>query len=172
MKDIYKMVKIDGFEDYLISKDGKILSFKRKTPNYLKFSKDKDGYSHIKITKNKKQYHKQLHRLIAKAFIDNPKPDEYNMVDHINGDKQDNRIENLRWCNNSINNRNQKLSDRNTSGHQGVNYDKTNNSYRATWYDDNNHIWTKSFSLNKYFNAKELAIEYRKKMVDKHYQRQ
>ena len=34
MKDIYKMVKIDGFEDYLISKDGKILSTKKKNQNF------------------------------------------------------------------------------------------------------------------------------------------
>ena len=172
MKDIYKMVKIDGFKDYLISKDGKILSTKRKNHIFMNYGKDKDGYLYLKLNKNKKYYHKRLHRLIAKAFIDNPKPDEYNIIDHINGDNQDNRIDNLRWCSISINNRNTKLTDRNTSGFQGVQYVKANNSFRATWFNNINKKETKSFSLNKYPNAKELAIEYRQKMVDKYYQRQ
>ena len=172
MKDIYKMVKIDGFEDYLISKDGKILSNQSKTPKYLSFSKNRKGYLKTSLYKDKKQYTILLHRLIAKAFIDNPKPDEYNIVDHINGDNQDNRIENLRWCNISINCRNQKLTIKNTSGHQGVRFRKSMNSYVVKWSDEDKKLKTKSFSINKYPNAKELAIEYRQKMVDKYYQRQ
>ena len=171
MKDIYKMVKIEGFEDYLISKDGKILSTKRKKPKFLKTHTDKYGYLHVKLTKNKKLFGFNLHRLIAKAFVDNPDIENYDMVDHINHNRTDNRIENLRWCNNSINQRNQKLLKRNTTGHQGVRYSKSKNQYEATWYEDKK-LKTKSFSINKYPNAKELAIEYRQKMVDKYYQRQ
>ena len=169
MKDIYKMVKIEGFENYLISKDGKILSHRG---NYLSFRKDKAGYVYFQLNKNKKYHQAYLHRLIAKAFIDNYKPDEYDIVDHINGNNQDNRIDNLRWCSQSINCRNSKLSINNKTGFQGVIYDKSCNSYKANWYDNDKHRLTKSFSLNKYPNAKELAIEYRQKMVNKHYQRQ
>ena len=46
----------------------------------------------------------QKHRLIAKHFIDNP--NNYQQVDHINHIKTDNRVENLRWVSNQMNNNN------------------------------------------------------------------
>ena len=39
-----------------------------------------------------------LHRLVAKAFIKNDDPNNKTVVDHINGNRMDYRIENLRWC--------------------------------------------------------------------------
>lgn len=57
------------------------------------------GYHTINY-KNKTQY---IHKLVAEKFINNPKPEEYNIVNHINGIKTDNRVENLEWCNNSMN---------------------------------------------------------------------
>jgi|SRR5687768_5126589 len=44
-----------------------------------------------------------IHRLVAVAFIRNPNPSEYNQVNHLNGLKQDNRVVNLEWCNNRMN---------------------------------------------------------------------
>lgn len=45
-----------------------------------------------------------MHRLVAKVFVSNP--ENYNQVDHINGNCLDNRAVNLRWVNNYINSRN------------------------------------------------------------------
>lgn len=48
------------------------------------------------------RYGRLLHRLIAQAFI--PNPNNYADVDHLNFDKLDNRVENLEWVNDAINN--------------------------------------------------------------------
>ena len=53
----------------------------------------RDGY--IRVCLNRKSY--QKHVLIAKQFIENPDPERCAVVDHINHNRTDNRIDNLRW---------------------------------------------------------------------------
>lgn len=76
-------------------------------------------------------------------------------IDHLNGKKTDNRIENLREANNSINGRNQRLSSRNTSGAAGVNWIATRNRWKAAIKVDG-----KTIHLG-WFKDKERAIEAR-----------
>ena len=58
----------------------------------LKLIKQNNGYYCVNI---KGKIH-LVHRLVAEAFI--PNPNNYPCVNHINGDKTDNRIDNLEWC--------------------------------------------------------------------------
>lgn len=53
-------------------------------------------------------------------------------IDHINGDKTDNRIKNLREATNAQNGKNLKLSAKNTSGICGVSFDRQTGKWRAT----------------------------------------
>jgi len=100
MKEIWK--EITDFENYEVSNFGNIRSLIdshnkiREFPLLRKQQKQKTGYLYIGLSKNNKIYTKLVHRLVAKAFIENSnnKPD----INHINGIKTDNRVQNLEWA--------------------------------------------------------------------------
>lgn len=58
--------------------------------------KDKNGYELVNLKKDGKHSLGKVHRLVAQAFIPNPENKPY--IDHINGIRNDNIVENLRWC--------------------------------------------------------------------------
>jgi len=98
-------MEIEGFENYLIFENGDIVNV--NTGLKLKTSKDKKGYSRIRLSKNGKKSNKSVHRLLAQAFI--PNPDNKPQVDHINRITDDNRLKNLRWVTHSQNQINRKI---------------------------------------------------------------
>lgn len=81
-------------------KDGKMYSVKEKI---LKTSYDRDGYLFITLRKDEKHKGFRVHRLVAQAFISNITSKE--TINHLNGIKDDNRVENLEWCTRSENNK-------------------------------------------------------------------
>ena len=96
------MSQIKDYENYIIFEDGVIIN--TKTGIERKPNLKKNGYYQITLSKNNKLKIFTIHRLIALAFI--PNPDNKPFIDHINRNKQDNRIENLRWVTRSENGRN------------------------------------------------------------------
>ena len=69
---------------------------------------ENNGYTRLnlseKVNGRNVQHKYYKHRLIAIQFIENP--NDFDYVDHINRNRHDNRIENLRWCSASENNKN------------------------------------------------------------------
>ena len=56
------------------------------------------GYKMVSFKKDGVKTMKSIHNLVATAFVHNPNPDKFNMVNHLNSDRADNRAENLEWC--------------------------------------------------------------------------
>jgi hypothetical protein len=67
-------------------------------------TRKRDGYVCVGLVLDGHRKTAKVHRLVAEAFL--PNPDNLPNVDHINGDKANNRVENLRWASHSLNQRN------------------------------------------------------------------
>ena len=157
LNEVYK--DIVGFEGiYQVSNFGNV---KNQHGKILKTYQINSGYLCLKLhdATGKRSGH-LVHRLVATAFLDNPKTE----VNHIDGNKHNNTLTNLEWCTRSENIRHALdtgltvynkpttglKTKRNTSGYYGVLFDRTRNKWVA------HVVWDKVRYLHKRYNT---AIE-------------
>ena len=94
-------MEIQGYPNYLIYPNGDIFS-KNKKRMICKDINIKNGYVYSHLCHKGKEKTILNHRLVALHYI--PNPENYSDVDHIDSNKQNNDINNLRWCSRSQNN--------------------------------------------------------------------
>lgn len=99
---MYKPKKIPDFRDYKIDSHGNVWSFKYNKKRRLKNNINLYGYCYVILINECSRKALQVHRLVAKAFIPNPKNKK--TVNHIDGNKQNNNINNLEWNTHKENN--------------------------------------------------------------------
>jgi hypothetical protein len=147
MKEIWKPVK--DYEDlYAVSSFGRVANL--NTGKILKPHFNHNGYSVVQLYKDKKAKTKRIHRLVAEAFIPNPK--NFPEVDHIKPDKQNNTVSNLRWASGSLNTRNREYSVKAKSQYNGVIPIKN-----GTKYQTNIFINGKTKHIGIFTDEKEAA---------------
>lgn len=147
-----------GFEDnYLVNSSGLIKSVTRLDKlgrkwdeKILKSFKNNKGYLQVTLYKNEKAFHSTIHIIVAKTFI--PNPENKPQINHINGIKNDNRIENLEWVTSKEN-------------HEHARYNKLINTIGES---NGRSLLTKEQVLeirSKYipfkYSARKLALEYK-----------
>tara|TARA_R110001632_G_C11088614_1_gene389562 strand:+ start:84 stop:545 length:462 start_codon:yes stop_codon:yes gene_type:complete len=147
-------MEIVDYPNYLIYEDGRIWS-KNKNRFITPYICD-NGYYRIRLTKNKKIKHIRIHRLIGLHYIPNLNNKE--CIDHIDGNKLNNKIENLRWVSQTENKNYFKKHQKNClSEYKNIRLRKDNNkwnfrkivfgkNYNLQFETKNDALWFK-FSL-------------------------
>jgi HNH endonuclease/AP2 domain len=142
---------IEGFPNYTISTEGVVTNI--KTGRTLKAGVISSGYLNVGLFLNGKMYNKLIHRLVAEAFI--PNVDLLRCIDHIDRNKLNNDLSNLRWASHATNSQNKSIARGSSSQYIGVSWQKKANKWEA-------HIVinSKKKYLGYYTSEEQAAIAY------------
>jgi len=151
--------RIEGFDNYLVSNFGNIKN--NKTNRILKQSNHPKGYKLVDLSKNGNSKKFKVHRLVGISFLENP--DNKPMIDHIDENKANNNVKNLRWATNRENEYNKGKRIDNKSGFKGVSFNKETKKYRARI-----NINDKRKHLGYYETAEQASKVYEAKAKELH----
>ena len=143
-----------GYSTYAIRKDGFVKDLRS---GELKTGSCCNGYRRIQLVNPTETKNFFVHRLVALAFL--PNPDNLPEVDHINRIPHDNRVENLRWCNDELQNQNKGVQVNNKLGEKNICLE--GGYYRVHIKRNGKRI------LHNRFATLEKAIQARDKCLDR-----
>lgn len=147
------MKRIKGYEDYLVTVFGNIYSF--KSSKWLKPQINKFGYLHVGLYKNGNINPKAVHRLVAETFI--PNPDNKPCVNHKDGIKTNNCVNNLEWATYSENHKHAFKMD--LKNHKGIKNPYSKLSEIDVFVIHGLHLFEmKQNVISKLFNITESLI--------------
>lgn len=168
MLEVWKSV--DGYNDwYEVSNLGRVRSIDRYVTysdgrvqfyhgQYLKSSIQLSGYCTVGLRTRSSRKTVSVHRLAAKAFI--PNPENKREVNHMNGDKADNRVENLEWVTTKENQRHARLC--------GLDRPDTNPQCRRIRCIETGEIFYSVHECARRFNVSDATIYDRMKIPERH----
>ena len=111
-------MEIPNFENYLIYDDGRV--FNQQYNRFLKCTPDEKGYPRVSLCNNGVTRVVRVHQLVAENFINNPFPEKYDQVDHIDRNRANNNVVNLRWVDKYINAQNKNVYKNNKLGVKNI----------------------------------------------------
>ena len=152
MDEEFKIV--DGY-NYSISNLSRVRN--DETGIFIKGIKNRGGYLIVALYKNKIPKRFYIHRLVGIYFIDNL--NNCKEIDHINRDKLDNCVNNLRWATRSQNNANKGKFKNTSSIYKGVSFHKRYNKWRSVITID------KKLKYLGYFSSEIEANDARQKYI-------
>jgi hypothetical protein len=146
----------DGY--YQVSTHGRVRSWKnaqhgfRRTPKILTQHICIWGYPYVGLSCGNKKSNKKVHRILAETFL--PNPCNYPQIDHIDRNKTNNNISNLRWCT-----RSQNMTNR---PNKGYHFSNTKNRWVVSWVENGTQKHT-------YLDTEEEAIMCRQWIINEYY---
>lgn len=145
-----ELVPVKDYKGYFVTKTGRLFSSRHYFKEVIG-SPDKDGYLKVTLIKDGKLKYKRKHRVIAEVFIGKSKLE----INHKDGNKKNNNIENLEYVSLRENQCHRRTSD------VGVCWDKKSNKWRA--YIQDNKKW---YHLGFYTNKVDAKMAYIKKAIE------
>ena len=146
---MYKIIPIKDYENlYSINTNGQIYSHRRGI--YLKPGINGSGYKIVTLCDKNKRKNKSIHRLLAQHFLENP--NSLPEVNHIDGNKLNNNLNNLEWCSCSYNMK-----------HSYKNKISTNmgETHKLSKLTENNVLEIRKLYKNGQINQGELSKKYK-----------
>lgn len=143
-------VIIQDYSTYEINEEGIV---RRCSDKYELVCEIRKGYKSVHLYKDGKGKHVLLHRLLAQAFL--PNPEHLPTVDHLNRNKLDNSLENLKWETRTGQNLNRgRYVQKNNTGEPNITYTQRDNAFVV-------QLQKNFVRYKKNFRTLEDAIEYR-----------
>jgi hypothetical protein len=143
-----------GFPNYQATTSGDIISYAGRKARVLKARVGSAGYLSLTLCKDNIKTSRLIHQLIAETFL-GPRPKGY-VVDHIDRDKLNNKVENLRWVTYSENNRNKDPFESPSRFPKGVAHkaaklseESVREIYRRAWALVNQGVLAKAFKVSR-----------------------
>ena len=145
---------VNGYANYEVSCFGRVRN--ATTERILKPCLAGLGYFQVNLSNNGKVKKHYIHQLVAREFLENP--NDKPCIDHIDGNRTNNSLDNLRLCSYSQNNRNSSKRENTSSIYKGVCWDKSIGKWKAQI-----QINRRQKSLGLFTNEKEAAQAYNEK---------